>query len=918
MKEVGERLNLKGHKTGAQNVQVYGPGDIEAHLGKDNKFYVLDFGRVFPPEAPNPAGSRKIFYCLLRPEFVRNYPIPLSSDAFSCWGKNGGEVHNPEVIEATIYLYDQLIPKFAIELANRENEPEIRLTEMLHANGINCRQLGRVRRSVPSQFAKTHDFILNEMLARTLTSVLRQLLRLEMQKTQIASQEPYKILVLEFFNSLLSPSIKKYRASIKESQQTGFYKTPAIKDVDNISYLHYSRFWTRDVKSWLNDKFEFGLSEIEMHKDFDLRKQIDMVTLIQRICRQSGIKLSKHALAEFRNSPENFKLLNFDLRKVSAKIRHLNVIDEAEGNLLYIEASSVQGREGLWEATNQCYARAVASNTNNPGTYIRWGCILMDQCSRLNLNLKLPEYEKLLGAALEKFNSSLKIDNKIPFAYFESSITLLEQAVTMQLFRSGDTIAISLWMINQAQEALRKAFYTENARRSLLFPTLIERAYEIYKKAKAAAMSEDKLLQSSIYFLKSFYMIHCAIATAPFLPEPSVFQLAGVIVKEYLTSNPENIHKAPKFLFSLAGSYLESSFLTHPSCSDGEVIYYQTKSDYQRKITNTNEILPSYYDDQRDLQSKNDIVIIYERKENQNDHSYCSYISNEEIIIPKDTPLHMLPVITSDPTNDYHGTIGINRILHVLGNETVISNIDICAYNVYNGINQPVKSLEEDLTPHSFYKTSWIFLLNHSGFHQFLLTHMTVKYPKNYAQSDNQSVPKQVRLYGSNSENIINLNINEIQEKLILASSEKKGIGNEEEILFFIFSCDLDLSLGNFESRMRQSSPAKYLILEFVPPSPSVRSLVVSAISLRGHQCYTPERKDSVTLSENDMMKLRRRTRPLKEEMMEIMKIKDIQNRNTSNTMSNSINNYNYTPNSPAIAWSPSNHSPRVTFLFFI
>ncbi len=29
------------------------PGDIEGHKGSDGKYYVLDFGRVMPPEAPS-------------------------------------------------------------------------------------------------------------------------------------------------------------------------------------------------------------------------------------------------------------------------------------------------------------------------------------------------------------------------------------------------------------------------------------------------------------------------------------------------------------------------------------------------------------------------------------------------------------------------------------------------------------------------------------------------------------------------------------------------------------------------------------------------------------------------------------------------------------------------------------------------
>lgn len=51
MKKAGEFLNLRGHLAGSGTQLTYGPGDLEAHLGMDGKYYVLDFARVFPPQA---------------------------------------------------------------------------------------------------------------------------------------------------------------------------------------------------------------------------------------------------------------------------------------------------------------------------------------------------------------------------------------------------------------------------------------------------------------------------------------------------------------------------------------------------------------------------------------------------------------------------------------------------------------------------------------------------------------------------------------------------------------------------------------------------------------------------------------------------------------------------------------------------
>jgi hypothetical protein len=64
-------------------------GDLEGHLA-DGSFYVLDFARLFPPEAPpyrpSPGEKRAFLYRMLRPELVLSNAVPLSSDCFTLWG----------------------------------------------------------------------------------------------------------------------------------------------------------------------------------------------------------------------------------------------------------------------------------------------------------------------------------------------------------------------------------------------------------------------------------------------------------------------------------------------------------------------------------------------------------------------------------------------------------------------------------------------------------------------------------------------------------------------------------------------------------------------------------------------------------------------------------------------------------------
>eukprot|EP01129_Flabellula_baltica_P014521 TRINITY_DN696_c0_g1_i1.p1 TRINITY_DN696_c0_g1~~TRINITY_DN696_c0_g1_i1.p1 ORF type:complete len:700 (+),score=142.97 TRINITY_DN696_c0_g1_i1:98-2197(+) len=51
---LGKKLNLKKHTVGAKTpTDIYGPADIEGHLGTDKRYYILDTARLFPPFPPS-------------------------------------------------------------------------------------------------------------------------------------------------------------------------------------------------------------------------------------------------------------------------------------------------------------------------------------------------------------------------------------------------------------------------------------------------------------------------------------------------------------------------------------------------------------------------------------------------------------------------------------------------------------------------------------------------------------------------------------------------------------------------------------------------------------------------------------------------------------------------------------------------
>lgn len=77
--------SLTSHSDHVNHIS-FQPGDIEGHRGSDGLYYVLDFARTFPPEARllgDPHEKGAVLHKLLRPEFVRDNPKPLNSDAFT-------------------------------------------------------------------------------------------------------------------------------------------------------------------------------------------------------------------------------------------------------------------------------------------------------------------------------------------------------------------------------------------------------------------------------------------------------------------------------------------------------------------------------------------------------------------------------------------------------------------------------------------------------------------------------------------------------------------------------------------------------------------------------------------------------------------------------------------------------------------
>jgi hypothetical protein len=193
--------------TSFNNQLIYSAVDLEGHKGLDGKYYLLDFSRVLPPESPNRMFQNPHLSRLLRPEFLKVYDKLLCSDAFSGFiqGTPDEDEITADVHEATRYLRETHIPKMAMRIYEMMKETRLekplekfRLTEAMHAMGINCRYAGIVRKHIKDP--ECRKFILAEVVARAIKNNLRWRLREQHQLLKLPLEEPYLRLVIDYLN----------------------------------------------------------------------------------------------------------------------------------------------------------------------------------------------------------------------------------------------------------------------------------------------------------------------------------------------------------------------------------------------------------------------------------------------------------------------------------------------------------------------------------------------------------------------------------------------------------------------------------------------------------------------------------------------------------------------------------------------
>lgn len=289
-----KKLGLAQHSSGTTlRNDIYGPGDMEGHVGKDGRYYLIDLARLLPPEAPDVGKTRKStgrepYYELLRLELIRSSKQPLSSDSFTGWSRGDDQKYELEerARDMTRLLLEDRIPAFAKYFASRQLlleqfrddvcylDPlgslseegfltmmeQVSITTMLHIHGINVRHVGRVRALVPESARCHRLLLLCYGVARVVVFRIKKDMRKTMKTLQGSPSDiPFRDIAITHINSVLSHDASDY--------------------------------WER-VKRDLEEHFPGFLSEEEKDPNFSMRRAIDARTTVYTIVKKAGIKLT--------------------------------------------------------------------------------------------------------------------------------------------------------------------------------------------------------------------------------------------------------------------------------------------------------------------------------------------------------------------------------------------------------------------------------------------------------------------------------------------------------------------------------------------------------------------------------------------------------------------------------------------------
>ena len=453
MKEAARYLHLAEHKV--KNKTLYSAGDVELHCGRDNRLYLIDLARAFPPQMPSvcdhlEAESQSVFCRLFRPEFMqslkeRRIVDPLSPDALSNWSflQTDDAIHNLNVEKATRYLVKEVIPAYAKEINRCVSEADLAealgeepVSERVHRRGINMRHLGLVRSLIhtshhrkkkggrrrrrshaPLAIQKSaRDTLLVEIVSRTLKNMFRRELRENMEN--LVSEYKLKECVLGLLN-MISGCVDGYQdfwnIRVLDGIRRRFGTIALRKEEESDLFSASAPLLFRIIKNSLR-MIGMSLTE-ECEKECKVKMQ------------QMPLKLQ---LSENRQGLKGFLFTEADLRDSDVCVKHMSILDYAQGKLYLSKAMnpaySLQTSIRLHELSRSQFLSALRSDTLN---YASKRDIRVSWAYQINASGDYEKADRLILEYIKRLEKTSLAD------YYEVGHPLLVELFKLWRYRIG-------------------------------------------------------------------------------------------------------------------------------------------------------------------------------------------------------------------------------------------------------------------------------------------------------------------------------------------------------------------------------------------------------------------------------------------------------------------------------------------------
>jgi hypothetical protein len=393
------RINLAKHDVGRRRVPIAGPGDVEVHRGKDDRYYMLDFGRTMPPEAPPlrgeltggaPHNARAIFHRLLRPALVERFPRALNSDAFSAFNEYDANKsqQNDDVREATSHLYNRVIPMFAADLERRYGsgppmtDPEpfssgevggllnVPTTPTLSWIGsdawLQTHTVGAqyVNAAAAGSGGARRDRNGNDSVFARLRERLQSISAWRLHKAGINCRHLGRIRAL-----LHSPPLRRVVLSViaarcmkqeLDRRMRAMMSAQSVRAVPSDEPFkrmaceffnscfesgcmeRCKTYWTTSLRQQIEQRFPLALSEAEREPDFDLRESVSVSAVFVMAVELSAMKLApdaEHHLLETASGRREtaFALRDIDILEIGSTVKMSQVVHHGRAVHMLLE-----------------------------------------------------------------------------------------------------------------------------------------------------------------------------------------------------------------------------------------------------------------------------------------------------------------------------------------------------------------------------------------------------------------------------------------------------------------------------------------------------------------------------------------------------------------------------------------------------